>query len=155
MNKNKAIADKVKDIENGCRVTVDLFLGIVDVFDSVLKSDDAVASKVGNLYPDQTVQEAIQTSQDELDPKDGSHFFGLVDTMIRHKRSWEETTVDHWSKLAQVQSGKTLKLNALNKSIFDQVSSILEDDVRGRKRCTVLRGGYQVRFKNEFDIDCW
>lgn len=69
MNKNKAIADKVKDIENGCRVTVDLFLGIVDVFDSVLKSDDAVASKVGNLYPDQTVQEAIQTSQDELDQK--------------------------------------------------------------------------------------
>ena len=52
--------------------------------------------------------------------------------------------MEHWNKLAQVQSGKTLKLNALNKSIFDQVESIMEDSLRWRKRCTVLRGGYQV-----------
>ena len=43
-----------------------------------------------------------------------------------------------------MQSGKTLKLNALNKSLFEQVDSIMEDDFRWRKRSTVLRGDYQI-----------
>lgn len=59
--------------------------------------------------------------------------------------------MEHWNKLAQVQSGKTLKLNALNKSIFDQVDSIMEDSLRWRKRCTVLRGGYQVEKRGMSD----
>jgi len=71
--------------------------------------------------------------------------------MIHRKRSWEESTVEHWNKLAQVQSGKTLKLNTLNKSIFDQVDSIMEDSLRWRKRCTVLRGGYQVEKRGMSD----
>lgn len=125
------------------------------MLDNILKSDNMVASKVGNLYVDRGIQEALQKTQAELNPRDGSHFFGLVDNMILHKRSWEESTVDHWNKLAQVQSGKALKLSALNKSIFDQVDSILEDDVRWRKRCTVLRGGYQVTVMSEFNVDCW
>ena len=117
---------------------------MTDVVDSILHSDSTVAEKVGDLYGDKQTLKSICLTQDSMEEKDGAHYYGCVNAMVSRKRKWEETTVEHWNKLAQVQSGKTLKLTALNKSIFDQVSNIMEDDVRWRKRCTVLRGGYQV-----------
>ena len=114
------------------------------VLDNLLHSDSMVAEKTGDLYGDKPTLKAIRSMQESMEEKDGAHYFGCVDAMTSRKRRWEESTVEHWNKLAQVQSGKTLKLTALNKSIFDQVSSIMEDDIRWHKRCTVLRGGYQV-----------
>ena len=109
------------------------------VFDSLLETDATVASKVEGLYGSQGTLESVHRLCSEFAPRDGAHYYGCVDSMIHRKRSWEESTVEHWNKLAQVQSGKTLKLSALNKSIFDQVDSIMEDSLRWRKRCIRLQ----------------
>ena len=128
------------------------FVGLTGVFDSLLETDATVASKVEGLYGSQGTLESVHRLCSEFAPRDGAHYYGCVDSMIHRKRSWEESTVEHWNKLAQVQSGKALKLSALNKSIFDQVDSIMEDSLRWRKRCTVLRGGYQVGKKGRTDL---
>lgn len=77
--------------------------------------------------------------------------------MTQAKTEWEKETLDHWNKRIQIQSGKTLKLSALNKSIFEQVESVLEDDARWHKRCTVMRGDYDVypQFSSFSSLDYW
>lgn len=86
----------------------------------------------------------MRSFEEEMEPKDADHFYGCVQAMTKAKKDWEVRTIEHWNKRVQIQSGKAIKLNTLNKSIFDQVDSVIEDDVRWHKRCTVMRGDYDV-----------
>lgn len=109
--------------------------------------DFRLGEKIPTLYKDAATGAALRQLESTMEETDGNHWFACVQEVSSHKRNWEEETAAHWDKRAQVQSGKTLKLNALNKSLFEQVDSIMEDDFRWRKRSTVLRGDYQVPCK--------
>ena len=109
-----------------------------------IQSDMKIAQRMDDLYGNPATFESVKAMASSLTPRDGNHLFACLNAMTSRKRSWEESTAEHWEKRAQVQSGKTLKLTAMNRGIFDQVDSILEDDIRWHKRCTVLRGDYQI-----------
>ena len=112
---------------------------------SLLGVDFTLGDKIPTLYKDASTSSALRKVESGIKETDGNALFGCVKEVIQRKRNWEEETAAHWDKRVQVQSGKTLKLNALNKSLFEQVDNIMEDDVRWHKRSTVLRGDYQVR----------
>ena len=86
----------------------------------------------------------MEKAEADLSPHDGNHYFGYVSEIMRRKRNWEEATTTYWTKRSQLLAGKTMKLSALNKSIFEQVESIMEDTTRWKKRCTVVRGDSSV-----------
>ena len=109
-----------------------------------MNMDFNLGEKIPTLYKDAATATALRQMESSMGSTDGNHWFACINTVSSHKRNWEEETASHWDKRAQVQSGKTLKLNALNKSLYEQVDSIMEDDFRWRKRSTVLRGDYQV-----------
>ena len=106
--------------------------------------DFSLAEKIPDCYQGKASVKRLRQLEASLEEKDGNHLYGCVNTMINAKKEWEKSTLEHWNKRVQIQSGKTLKLNTLNKSIFEQVDSVLEDDVRWHKRCTVMRGDYDV-----------
>ena len=106
--------------------------------------DLSLSERIPDCYSAKASVKRVRQFADSMEKKDGNHFYGCVKTMTDAKKDWEVSTLEHWSKRVQIQSGKTLKLNTLNKGIFDQVDSVLEDDVRWRKRCTVIRGDYDV-----------
>ena len=111
---------------------------------SIIKSDMEIAERIPDLYGNKATFERVKEIASSLNPRDGNHYYACLNVMTNRKRAWEESTADHWTKRAQVQSGKTLRLTALNKSIFEQTDSVLEDDIRWHKRCTVIRGDYQI-----------
>ena len=115
-----------------------------DVIRSTMDMDFRLGEKIPTLYKDADTAAALRQLESNMEEEDGNHWFACVQAVSSHKRNWEEETAAHWDKRAQVQSGKTLKLSALNKSLFEQVDNIMEDDFRWRKRSTVLRGDYQV-----------
>ena len=121
-----------------------LSTAVSGVLRSTMDMDFRLGEKIPTLYKDAATGAALRQLESTMKETDGNHWFACVQEVSSHKRSWEEETASHWDKRAQVQSGKTLKLNALNKSLFEQVDSIMEDDFRWRKRSTVLRGDYQI-----------
>ncbi|KAK8827878.1 TRAUB family protein [Blastocystis sp. ATCC 50177/Nand II] len=121
-----------------------LSTAVSGVLRSTMDMDFCLGEKIPTLYKDAATGAALRQLESTMKETDGNHWFACVQEVSSHKRSWEEETASHWDKRAQVQSGKTLKLNALNTSLFEQVDSIMEDDFRWRKRSTVLRGDYQI-----------
>ncbi|KAK8829822.1 hypothetical protein WA577_001214 [Blastocystis sp. JDR] len=121
-----------------------LSTAVSGVLRSTMDMDFCLGEKIPTLYKDAATGAALRQLESTMKETDGNHWFACVREVSSHKRSWEEETASHWDKRAQVQSGKTLKLNALNTSLFEQVDSIMEDDFRWRKRSTVLRGDYQI-----------
>ena len=111
-----------------------------------------LSEKIPDCYEEKKSVKRMRSFEEEMEPKDGDHFYGCIQTMIKAKKDWEVRTIEHWNKRVQIQSGKAIKLNTLNKSIFDQVDSVIEDDVRWHKRCTVMRGDYDVYFDYEYLI---
>lgn len=112
----------------------------------MIHMDFSLSEKIPECYHPKVSVKRMRQVESSLEEKDGNHYYGCVKAMTEAKRDWEVATLEHWNKRVQIQSGKTLKLNTLNKSIFEQVDSVLEDDVRWHKRCTVMRGDYDVKF---------
>lgn len=124
--------------------------------EKLIHIDFALSERIPDCYREQTSVKRLREFEESLEEKDGNHFYGCINTMIESKKEWEKTTLEHWNKRVQIQSGKTLKLNTLNKSIFEQVDSVLEDDIRWHKRCTVMRGDYDVSSRSrDYSIDHW
>ncbi len=144
MERNDGIKTKSSSLSTGGCVGLFLCVAVSGVLRSTMDMDFRLGEKIPTLYKDAATGAALRQLESTMKETDGNHWFACVQEVSSHKRSWEEETASHWVKRAQVQSGKTLKLNALNKSLFEQVDSIMEDDFRWRKRSTVLRGDYQV-----------